>query len=275
MTKVKICGLTRSADIEAVNQARPDYVGFVFAKSIRQIGPAQAAVLKSLLDETIESVGVFVDAPLELPVSLYAAGTIDIAQLHGDEDEAYIMALKEKCDIPIIKAVKVRVPSVKAQGDSAVRTPRMGISGNRANEGSGVENPDKGFAAMDLADYLLLDSGGGSGLPFDWSLIDATRMAGKRWFLAGGLDIGNLPDALRVNPWGVDVSSGVETGGVKDYEKIQAFVRSVRLAQGVGAESVPIRGPIPTPMKMDVGKTVSKRTTGITDKTTDERGVNR
>lgn len=199
--RIKLCGLTRPEDIRAANAAGADYIGFVFAeKSRRFVSPAAAAQLKALMDEHIQAVGVFVNAPLEQVAGLLAAGTIDVAQLHGSEDGAYLTALRQCTDKPIIQAFRVDSPADVAQ---AVRS---------------------------RADFLLLDNGpGGTGRRFDWSLVKGVT---RPFFLAGGLCPENVAEAVRtVHPYAVDVSSGIETGGVKDAAKMQAFVRAVRQAE--------------------------------------------
>ena len=201
MTKVKICGLTRLSDIDAVNDEKPDYIGFVFAKSRRKVTPAQAMELRSNLAAGIIPVGVFVDETIENILSLVQNDVIDMVQLHGAESEEYIEELKKKTATPIIKAI-----SVKNAGD--------------------VQK-----WASTAADYLLLDSkGGGTGQTFDWNLIGEVA---KPYFLAGGLDMNNIENALnqtasRTTPFALDVSSGVETNGLKDPEKIKEFIRRVR-----------------------------------------------
>lgn len=197
MTNIKICGLSRLEDIHAVNDAKPQYMGFVFAKSRRQVSPETAATLRSALDDDIIPVGVFVNAALELIVSLVQRGVISMVQLHGNEDEAYIHTLKKAINVPIIQAVSMESP-----GDAQ----RMDAS---------------------PADFLLLDhKGGGTGTQWDWNLLGDLQ---KPFFLAGGIHIENVTEAIRkTSPFAVDVSSGVETNGYKDYDKIQTIVRSVQ-----------------------------------------------
>ena len=202
MTCVKICGLSREADIEMVNEAQPDFIGFVFAPSSRQISFDQAVQLKERLARTITPVGVFIDAPFDFITRLYKAGVIAIAQLHGNEDAAYITALKELCGIPVIKAIPIK----NAQ--------------------------DLNAATAIPADYFLFDGGAGLGTSFDWTLLAQAQPLAKPWFLAGGLDLVCLPGALALKPWGLDVSSGVESDGHKDPEKILAFVQAVHAAYG-------------------------------------------
>jgi len=197
MTKVKICGLTRLCDIDVVNIEKPDYIGFVFANSRRKVSPKQAMELRGNLVDGITSVGVFVDETIENILCLIQSGIIDVVQLHGTEDEEYIKRLKALTDKSVIKAI-----SVQNVGDVQKWTSTS-------------------------ADYLLLDSkGGGTGQPFDWSLIGETD---KPYFLAGGLDISNISSAInKTNPFAVDISSGVETNGVKDSAKIKEFIWRIR-----------------------------------------------
>jgi phosphoribosylanthranilate isomerase len=214
MVKVKICGLWRPADIEAANEAVPDYVGFVFAESRRHVTPEQALALRGRLSPSIVPVGVFVDEDIGIIIDVVRNGVIDAVQLHGSESEAYIRKLKALTDRPVIKAL-----AVLGEGDA------------QAWRGS-------------AADYLLLDSkGGGSGQSFDWRLIGRPE---KPFFLAGGLDPDNIVAALdavcvgsgdrlraaggmdEARLYAVDASSGVETGGYKDPGKMRDFVKKVR-----------------------------------------------
>lgn len=196
--KIKLCGLTRPCDIEAVNELQPDYVGFVFAKkSRRYVSPEKAEELKAMLAPGIQAVGVFVNEEPEQIVSLLEAGIIDVAQLHGQEDEREIRRLRELTDHPLIQAFRI---------DTEQDVERANAS---------------------TADYVLLDSGaGGTGTVFDWDLLQAIR---RPYFLAGGLDTENLGTVkVKLNPYGVDVSSGIETDGYKDKEKMTAFVAAAR-----------------------------------------------
>lgn len=201
MSKIKICGLFRHEDIEAVNQSKPDYMGFIFANSKRRVTPAQARHLKEHLDPSIKAVGVFVNAGINDIVSLTADGTIDLIQLHGDEDAPAIEQLKNHTSAPIIKAVH-------------------------------VQNTEQIQQAAELpCEFLLLDTYtkgvyGGGGTHFDWGLIPEIH---KPFFLAGGLDIENVEQAINTcHPYCVDISSGVETDGIKDSLKIENIVRKVR-----------------------------------------------
>jgi len=199
MAKIKICGLMRPCDIDVVNMEKPDYIGFVFANSRRQVTSQQALDLRNRLYPGIKPVGVFVNETFENIVSLAQNGIIDVIQLHGSENENYIEKLKALVRKPIIKAV-----AVQREGD--------------------VQK----WAAT-AADYLLLDNkGGGTGRSFDWNLIGEVE---KPYFLAGGLDLGNVKEAIdQINPFAVDVSSGVETSGLKDTKKIKEFIRRVKNA---------------------------------------------
>ncbi len=197
MTRIKLCGLSRPCDMEAANRLQPDYIGFVFAaKSKRYVTASEAAGLKKLLSPSIKTVGVFVHEKPELVAALLKQGTIDIAQLHGDESEDYIRQLRECTDKPLIKAFRI---------DS---------------------KEDVKAANMSIADYVLLDSGqGGSGKVFDWELLTEIN---RPYFLAGGLDADNVQKAITLlHPYAVDVSSGIETCGKKDIEKMQQFVHAV------------------------------------------------
>ena len=197
MTKIKLCGLSRTCDIEAANELRPEYIGFVFApKSKRYVSPEKATELKQLWHPDIKAVGVFVNESLQNVAELLKNGVIDVAQLHGTESEEYVRELRTLTDKPIIKAFRVEC-------ERDIR---------EANASS--------------ADYVLLDSGAGTGTVFDWNLLSHMQ---RPYFLAGGLDTENVSEAIKVlKPFAVDVSSGIETDGVKDKTKMAAFVAAVR-----------------------------------------------
>ncbi len=202
--KIKICGLMRSKDIEYVNEFMPDYIGFVFAKSKRQIDFDTAKRLKEKLDKSIKTVGVFVDEDIETIAQTVNDGVIELVQLHGSEDESYILNLRQKLksDIAIIKAVRVNSLNNNILKDNLLNK----ISTN--------------------ADFVMLDSGAGSGEIFDW---DKKIICNKPVFLAGGLNEYNVSEAIKkVHPFAVDVSSGVETTGFKDIEKIRRFIKESR-----------------------------------------------
>ena len=200
MTNIKLCGLSREADILAANEYKPDYIGFVFAKASRRyVSPERAAALKRQLLPGISAVGVFVNEPVGDVVRLLKSGVIDAAQLHGAESRDYVLELKRRTDKTVIQAFQIA---------SAV---------------------DIDLAEASPADYVLLDHGvGGTGEAFDWSLIANVK---RPFFLAGGLTPDNVPEAIRrLAPFAVDTSSGLETEGVKDVNKMAAFVEAVRVA---------------------------------------------
>ena len=202
MTNIKLCGLSRPCDIDAANELKSDYIGFVFAsKSKRYVTYEKAAELKSRLSPEIRAVGVFVNEYPQNVAKLLKSGIIDMAQLHGDEDEAYITQLRLLTDKPIIQAFRIKTAE-------------------------DIKN-----AEQSTAEYILLDSGAGTGRVFDWELVKSIR---RPYFLAGGLDVGNAADAVKVlHPFAVDVSSGIETAGVKDKTKMAAFVAAVRKEDGL------------------------------------------
>jgi phosphoribosylanthranilate isomerase len=206
MVKIKICGMRRSEDIEMANRYKPDYIGFVFADSPRKVSYEQAKELSELLSDAIVPVGVFVNEHMKLIVDLFKDGIIEMAQLHGDEDEKYIRNLKDKSieeagkQIPVINAIEIK---------------------------DGADYNDELLKWRDSAsDYFILDSGKGSGKTFDWSLIDKESEFFKNSiFLAGGLNSENLALAMEeFNPFAVDLSSSVETDGFKDEEKIKEII---------------------------------------------------
>ena len=201
MTKIKLCGLSRLCDIEAVNELRPEYVGFVFVNtSKRYISQEKAKELKKRLAPEIKTVGVFADKHPEQIAEICRKGIVDMVQLHGGENEAYIRRLKALMAQPVIRAFCIRT----------------------------AKDADK--AEKCSADYILLDSGAGSGTTFDWKLVQNVE---RPYFLAGGLHIGNIKKAVEhLNPYGVDVSSGVETDGWKDKRKMQALIAAVRKKEG-------------------------------------------
>ena len=198
--KLKFCGLTREADIRAANETRPDYIGFVFAESRRRVTDEQAARLRALLSPGIQAVGVFVnDDPTHIAL-LANRGVIDLIQLHGGESAAYIRRLRTMTAAPIICALRVGKQTDIKQAES------------------------------NLVDFLLLDTYtkdayGGSGRTFDWSLLGEV---GKPYFLAGGLNESNIPRAMRTGAYALDLSSGIETDGVKDAEKMRRVAALVK-----------------------------------------------
>ncbi|MBR1482209.1 MAG: phosphoribosylanthranilate isomerase [Ruminococcus sp.] len=197
MTKIKFCGLTRPCDIAAANEIKPNYIGFVFApNSKRRVTYKQAVDLKNLLSKDIQAVGVFLNEDIEQVISLLNLGIIDAAQLHGDEDAAYIARIQKETGKPVIKAFQIH------------------------------SEADVAAAEKTMADYIILDAGTGEGKTFDWNLIDSFQ---KPYFLAGGLHSGNVTDAMRkLHPYALDVSTGIETDGLKDKQKMAAFAATVR-----------------------------------------------
>lgn len=198
ITKVKLCGLTRLCDIETANLLKPDYIGFVFApKSKRYISKETAYQLKQQLDSSILAVGVFVNEKPEIIADLLNEDIIDLAQLHGTENEIYITELRKRANKPIIQAFRIDTPE------------------------------DAVAAEKSSADYILLDSGtGGTGTTFDWTLLKNIK---RPYFLAGGLTPENIGTAVKtLSPYGVDVSSGIETNGLKDKDKMKALLSAVR-----------------------------------------------
>ena len=213
MQKIKLCGMMKPCDIEYANRVKPDFVGFIFANTRRKISAAQAQQFREALDAEIPAVGVFVNEDIPVIASLVQGGCIDMIQLHGEEDADYIRRQREICDVPVIKAVKVQTVEQIRQ------------------------------AAALPVDYLLLDTYrkgvlGGTGEAFDWELLREAKAAagdtaegelfGKPYFLAGGLHAGNLREAAALGSYGLDVSSGIETDGSKDFTKMVKVMELVR-----------------------------------------------
>lgn len=199
MTKIKICGLRRPEDIAYVNEAKPDFAGFIIdvPKSRRNVPREKVRELTALLSPEILPVGVFVNAPMETILSLVTNGTLKAVQLHGQESQSYLEELKKQVAVPLIRAFSIRSPE------------------------------DLTEAEKSPADFVLLDNGaGGTGAAFDWSLFTSFD---RPFFLAGGLRPDNITKAIsRFHPYALDLSSGVETDGYKDKEKIIAAVAAVR-----------------------------------------------
>ena len=203
----------KPCDIEYANRVKPDLVGFIFANTRRKISAAQAKQFREALDAEIPAVGVFVNEDISVITSLVQNGCIDLIQLHGEEDADYIRRLREVCDVPVIKAVKVQTVEQIRQ------------------------------AAALPVDYLLLDTYrkgvlGGTGEAFDWELLREAKAAagdtaegelfGKPYFLAGGLHAGNLREAAALGSYGLDISSGIETDGSKDFTKMVEVMKLLR-----------------------------------------------
>ncbi len=204
MSKIKICGLKSENDIKIVNKYGPDYVGFILAPSKRQVNYEVAKKLKALLNPSILAVGVFVNESLEV-IGQYAEDkVIDVIQLHGDESLEMIKELKQQVSIPVIKAMRI-----KDEKQLRHLLP---------------------FIQEVTADYLLFDTYqeglyGGSGKSFDWKLLDVVKRA---YFLAGGIGLHNIEEACKWKPFAIDVSSGVETNGVKDAIKVSELIQKYR-----------------------------------------------
>ena len=197
MTKVKLCGLFRDEDIDYVNIIKPDYTGFVFwDKSRRNLTKEKAQKFKDKIDKDIKVAGVFVDADIDFVADLYNEKIIDYAQLHGAEDDEYINELRAVAKgIVIVKSFKTDDESIKKALESE-------------------------------ADYIIFDPGKGDGMTFEWERLKGFK---RDYFLAGGLNSDNVRKAIdTLDPYAVDVSSGIETGGIKDFEKMKAFTECVR-----------------------------------------------
>ncbi len=194
---VKFCGIRRSEDIKAVNEVKPDLIGFVLDRTRRRyVSPDTVSGLRKDLDPKIRVVGVFVDEEISYVVKLLNDGIIDIAQLHGNESDDYINEVREKTGALIIKAFGIR------------------------------SDEDIKRAEASCADLVIVDSpGGGTGEPFNWELLSKIK---RPYILAGGLDADNISDAVKISPYGVDVSSGIETDGYKDITKMKAFMAGVK-----------------------------------------------
>lgn len=197
MVKVKICGLRRICDVNWANAEKVDYAGLVFAGNKRRLTDEQAWYLRRYLSSDIPAVGVFVDDAVEHIAALVRRGTIQMVQLHGHEDDAYIGRLRSSFTVPIIKAFSI------------------------------MSSRDVEEAQKSTADYILVDYGaGGTGQSFDWSLLSGLS---RPYFLAGGLSPDNVAKAIELCPYAVDVSSGIETAGFKDQNKMKKFMAQVRL----------------------------------------------
>jgi phosphoribosylanthranilate isomerase len=200
MALIKFCGLRVERDIEYANICLPDYIGFVFAESRRKLSLHEAVRLRAGLDPRIRVVGVFANAETGFVREVFDRGAIDIAQFHGGEDDEYIAAAKAALPCPIIRAAG-------------------------AGEGAAVI-PSAGGADYMLFDTLTRGACGGGGKCFDWNLLKGVR---GPYFLAGGLNAGNVIDAIRLlKPYCVDISSGIESGGFKDLAKMKSITDMIR-----------------------------------------------
>ena len=197
MTKIKICGLMSAQDAQYVNAVQPDYAGMILSPGFRRtVTQETAAKIREALDPAIPLVGVFVNAGITEITAYLQSGIIQLVQLHGQENAAYITALRTQTNAQIMQAFRIR------------------------------SQEDVQRAEQSAADMILLDSGTGSGKVFDWSLLSGI---GRPYVLAGGLNPENAAEAIAaLHPFGVDVSSGVESDGRKAPEKIRAFIKAVR-----------------------------------------------
>lgn len=203
MTKIKICGLKRPEDIGYANELQPDYIGFVFAKSKRQVTRAQAAELKGQLAPSIKAVGVFVKEEVVQVAKIANAGIIDVIQLHGDETPEFCTMLGQLTKAPVIKVIRVK-------------------------DASSLENLDSYHCTYFLFDTYSATNYGGVGSGFDFTLLNKALIP-RPFFLAGGLGATNVRQVIQtVQPYGVDVSGGVEVDGYKNLEKMQEFITAVR-----------------------------------------------
>ena len=203
MAKVKICGISHDVEIGIMNELMPDYVGFNFcSKSKRFIAPEHAGLLRSKLKKGIKSVGVFENAKLDQVALTVETAGLDMVQLRGHETGEYIAVLREYIKCPIIRAFRV---STSMEAERAMYT---------------------------TADYVMLDSGAGSGTKFDWGMIGSSKR--RPYFLKDGLNPDNIQQALELSPqpYALDVSTGVESGSLKDYRKVMKFLQAVRSFKG-------------------------------------------
>lgn len=197
-TKIKICGIKTLADADCLNTYKPDYTGFVFwAHSHRYLDLDEAWRLRERLDDSIKSAGVYVDEDINIVAEAARRRIIDVIQLHGHEDNEYIRKIKDITGLPVIKAIKI-------EGSDSLKN---------------VDHLD--------ADYILFDSGMGSGKTFDWQSIKVN--ISKPYFIAGGINAENVENAIDIfKPFGVDLSSSVETDKKKDPDKIRQVIQAVR-----------------------------------------------
>ncbi len=222
-TRIKCCGLRREEDIAMVNAVNADFAGFIMSSRFwRYVEPEKVRELHGLLKKGIMAVGVFVDEPAEYVAEQINNGTIDIAQLHGHEDDEYIKSLR-------------RLIVRKEATADAENTPKEDIMNRAAGQGDIIKAfkiqsaEDIERAVASAADFILLDSGTGTGQTFDWRLMTDIK---RPYFFAGGLNPDNAQDAVRLfHPYAVDVSSGIETEKVKDAAKVADFAVNVRAAQ--------------------------------------------
>ncbi len=204
MSKIKICGLKTAEDIEIVNKYLPDYIGFILAPSKRQITLNQAQKLSQILLPTIKKVGVFVNEDINIIKDYVDKKIIDIVQLHGDETTSFANEVEETLKVPVIKVYRVK-------------------------DKTSLEEIKKEIPSLKTK-YILFDTYheknyGGSGKSFDWNLLKDIQTP---YFLAGGIGEDNIQEAIRLNPEAIDLSSSVETNGVKDEAKVRKMIQLIR-----------------------------------------------
>ena len=245
MSHIKICGLKRIEDVYAVNEFKPDYVGFVFAATKRFVSDETAAILKATLNPDIPVVGVFVNEPIAHIVKLVREKSIDIIQLHGQEDLDYVNRLREELTkevgsqdkgeisrVPLIKVVRIDVTVDEKLADE--KTVDENVYATWKEKQTEINRKLIMEVKKCEPEYLLFDSKvkgipGGSGQTFDIANLPDDEEIGLPYFLAGGIDLSNVADLIALKrPFGIDVSSAVETEGVKDAEKIKAMIEAVR-----------------------------------------------
>lgn len=250
MSRIKICGLKRIEDVYAVNEFKPDYVGFVFAATKRFVSDESAAILKAALNPDIPAVGVFVNEPIAHIVKLAREKSIDIIQLHGQEDLDYVNRLREELKkevgsqdkgetsrIPLIKVVRIDVTMDEKHATEKLadeKTVNENVYAAWKEKQTEINRKLILEAKKCEPEYLLFDSKvkgipGGSGQTFDIANLPDDAEIGLPYFLAGGIDLSNVADLIALkSPFGIDVSSAVETDGLKDAEKIKAMIEAVR-----------------------------------------------
>lgn len=211
MTKIKICGLSRIGDVEYLNELLPDYAGFVFAKSKRQVTLEKAEILIKKLNRNIKTVGVFVNEDILTVKNIADKLKLNVIQFHGSEEAEYLSNFNE---FTIWKAVSIK--------------PEENNLPSIAEYQKEIDKTDKYEAEAVLLDSNIKGTKGGTGINFDWDIIPKLNI-NKKLILAGGLSASNVKEAvLKVQPYAVDISSGVETDGVKDFNKIKNFIERVR-----------------------------------------------
>ncbi len=196
MARVKICGINSPEDVEIVNELKPDYVSFAFYKNKRQVTYEKARKLKQILDKDIRVIGVFVDENTNVVASAANDDLLDVIEFHGNEGPGEIERIKAFTSKPIIQGFRIR---------------------SRA---------DVEVALDSHADSILMYSDSECGVPMDWKLLTNVT---RPYFLAGGLNADNIEKAIKIcHPFAVSVTTGVETDGIKDREKMAAFIKMAR-----------------------------------------------